>query len=240
MDIRIDELPATASPSPGHEFPAMKDGVSVKLSLSQVATVLRGLGYVIGDDLAAVATSGGYADLSDAPSLGNSAALDVGTTAVTVAAGDDSRITGAVQKNGGEMLADPTTALGVATKQYVDALPFTQEYESAPQPMVAGGLVTLNPGFGAPAKIVQLELQCVTATLGYAVGDRVAIPHAGGGDLGSSSGSYPATVYRDTASPNNVYVRYGSVSTIPIGHKTTGVLNTITLANWKLIVRAYA
>lgn len=42
-------------------------------------------------DLATVATSGDYDDLSNTPTLGTSAALDVGTAAGTVAAGNDSR-----------------------------------------------------------------------------------------------------------------------------------------------------
>jgi hypothetical protein len=46
-------------------------------------------------DLATVATTGAYADLSGKPTLGNSAALNVGTTAGTVAAGDDARLTDA-------------------------------------------------------------------------------------------------------------------------------------------------
>lgn len=49
------------------------------------------------DDLAGVATSGDYDDLSNKPPLGDSSSLDVGTTAGTVAAGDDSRIVGAMQ-----------------------------------------------------------------------------------------------------------------------------------------------
>lgn len=43
-------------------------------------------------DLATVATTGAYNDLSGKPTLGNSASRNVGTTAGTVAAGDDSRI----------------------------------------------------------------------------------------------------------------------------------------------------
>lgn len=46
-------------------------------------------------DLATVATTGAYADLSGTPTLGNSAALNVGTTAGTVAAGDDARLSDA-------------------------------------------------------------------------------------------------------------------------------------------------
>ena len=46
--------------------------------------------------LADVSRSGSYADLSGRPSLGNASALNVGTTAGTVAAGDDSRISNAM------------------------------------------------------------------------------------------------------------------------------------------------
>lgn len=42
-------------------------------------------------DLATVATTGAYADLSGTPTLGDAAAKNTGTTASTVAAGDDSR-----------------------------------------------------------------------------------------------------------------------------------------------------
>lgn len=43
--------------------------------------------------LASVSTTGAYSDLTGTPTLGGAAALDVGTTAGTVAAGDDSRFT---------------------------------------------------------------------------------------------------------------------------------------------------
>lgn len=49
------------------------------------------------DGLAAVAYSGDFDDLARAPRIGRAAALDLGTEAGTVAAGDDRRITGAAQ-----------------------------------------------------------------------------------------------------------------------------------------------
>lgn len=45
--------------------------------------------------LAAVATSGAYSDLTGRPTLGGAASLNVGTTAGTVAAGDDARLSDA-------------------------------------------------------------------------------------------------------------------------------------------------
>lgn len=59
--------------------------------------------------------------------LGNSATRNVGTTSGTVAAGDDSRLTGALQRSGDTMTGplalsgNPTNNLHAATKGYVDA-----------------------------------------------------------------------------------------------------------------------
>lgn len=44
--IRIDALPTTVLPSKEHVFPAMKDGLSVQLSLEQVAAVMLSLGLI--------------------------------------------------------------------------------------------------------------------------------------------------------------------------------------------------
>lgn len=62
-------------------------------------------------DLATVATTGAYADLSGKPTLGTAASKDVGTAAGTVAAGDDSRMVNALLKT----LADAKGDLLVAT-----------------------------------------------------------------------------------------------------------------------------
>jgi len=69
---------------------------------TQAATTITGLAAVATTgaytdltgrpSLAAVATTGAYADLSGRPTLGGAAALNVGTAAGTVAAGDDSRL----------------------------------------------------------------------------------------------------------------------------------------------------
>lgn len=64
--------------------------------------------------------------VADVAGLGNSASRNVGTASGTVAAGNDTRITGALQRSGGTMTgpivlaADPTANLHPATKQYVD------------------------------------------------------------------------------------------------------------------------
>jgi hypothetical protein len=68
-------------------------------------------------DLATVATTGAYADLSGTPTLGNSAALNVGTTAGTVAAGDDARLSDERVPTA----AGLTTKFGTAKATPVDA-----------------------------------------------------------------------------------------------------------------------
>lgn len=76
--------------------------------------------------------------------------LPLGTTSVTVAAGNDSRITGALQRSGGTMTgaltlaADPSASLEAATKQYVDGLvevkPWQFNVKDAPYSAVGNGV----------------------------------------------------------------------------------------------------
>jgi len=95
------------SASPGSTDSVTEGGVNLYFTAArarQSISVSGSLGYdpVTGvisytsPILATVATSGAYSDLSGKPTLGTSASRDVGTIAGTVAAGDDSRITGAL------------------------------------------------------------------------------------------------------------------------------------------------
>lgn len=69
--------------------------------------------YTPTSGLADVALSGDYDDLDNKPTLGDAAAKNTGTTAGTVAAGDDSRIAGAAQKSANlSDLGNAATAFG--------------------------------------------------------------------------------------------------------------------------------
>ena len=72
--------------------------VGAGLSVSAQGTLTAdGSVVALRSSLAAVAMSGSYGDLAGLPVLGGAAGLGVGTVTGTVAAGDDSRIKGAVQ-----------------------------------------------------------------------------------------------------------------------------------------------
>jgi hypothetical protein len=93
-------------------------------------------------------TANGYAGL-DSGSKVAAANLPIGTVAGTIAAGDDARIVGALQRAGGTMTgalvlnADPAAALEAATKQYVDAQaaanPWQFNVQDAPYNAVGDG-----------------------------------------------------------------------------------------------------
>ena len=92
---------------------------------------------------------------------------------------------------------------------------------------------------GVTPKITQMHIICKTAEHNYSIGDTVLInPMENIGSAGSSN------VLRGNAAVFdawNVSVRFGN-STTPIGliDKTTGNHVSMTLANWKLVIKVYA
>lgn len=91
--------------------------------------------------------SGSYNDLSDKPALGNSSGLDVGTAAGTVAAGDDSRITGAAQKSANlDDLADKATAFNNIKQNATDSVTGVVELADASEIRGASGSTVVTSG----------------------------------------------------------------------------------------------
>ena len=119
--------------------------------------------------LATVAASGGYADLSGRPALGGAAALNVGVGSGTVAAGDDSRIVGALSSTAAAANyapiasptftgtpAVPTAAAGanssqVASTAFVHAAVAGASYSLSPATNTTLGGVKVGTGLAVAA-----------------------------------------------------------------------------------------
>ncbi|WP_051183048.1 phage tail protein [Desulfocurvibacter africanus] len=135
-----------------------------------------------------------------------------------------------------DMLALASEVAGKADKSGVV---FQSAYVSEPQIMVLNGSITLAHGLVDSAlnpvdpKVVQCRIKCVVAEGSYSVGDEVIIGPAPDDDGSTGRG----LVVVPTAT--NLFVKVGNGVPTILSKSTTARLN-ITLANWKLIVRAYA
>ena len=130
-------------------------------------------------------------------------------------------------------LADSDGGTGQTT-----AIPFKEGFTSAEQTITAAGALTIPHGLSASPSLIQLRLICKTTDLGYSVNDEIIM------SMGSTDGGFSVgiSVVPDST---NLNVRYGSYVSAATGvffvnNKTTGNTATITMANWKLIVRAWA
>lgn len=113
---------------------------------------------------------------------------------------------------------------------------FTKSYESAEQAITSAGLITMAHGFGAEPKDTRVLMICKTAEAGWSVGDKLLV------HLNSSTGNIGAnrfnSLYFDSA---NIYLRYSdNAQPLIIAVKSTGVVQAVTNANWRVIVRAWA
>jgi len=108
-------------------------------------------------------------------------------------------------------------------------------FQSSQQTLAQAGQLTLAHGFGIEPWQVDLHVECVVATNGYEVGDKVKVAQAGA-DLASA---YGVSITWDAT---NIYIRFGNIAGVfLITHKTTGAItNLTTLANWRAVVRAQA
>lgn len=132
---------------------------------------------------------------------------------------------------------DKWVLLNPATGVSTGSAALTQEYVSADQTIVAGGLLTLSHGLGVVPKIVTLEYVCTGATDGYSIGDVVDFcnfnyDHTDGASTGFS------TVKTTT----ELLIRCGSGGPAFIPAKSSGAAVAVAniAPNFKLIARAFA
>ena len=123
-----------------------------------------------------------------------------------------------------------TTGITVPSGQLINA-GFTSYFESAQQNIGSGfaNSITVSHGLGAQPKLMYIGLKCVTTDLGYAVGDEINWP----------TGSYYA-IGGFVTWTSTTQCGFVVNANLQIPNKGTGTFSTITYANWKVIIRAWA
>jgi hypothetical protein len=113
-------------------------------------------------------------------------------------------------------------------------LPFTKEYVSPDQTISNNSSFTLLHGLGTAYKLCSVTLKCIAADQGYSIGDEVEM----GVRQDHSTGNYGFNTRR--VGSTGIGIRILSLGMYVHGAGGTGVGITITPANWRLIVRAWA
>ncbi len=124
----------------------------------------------------------------------------------------------------------PTTVAGYGILDVI----FTKKFVSTQQTITQAGALTIAHGLGIKPDLVVPVIQCVTAELGYSVGDEVMInPHVF--EPGSTRG---IMLVSDTT---NINVKFSNnAGMISAVNKTTGALAVFAIANWRFVVKAWA
>lgn len=123
--------------------------------------------------------------------------------------------------------------LSSADKLKLDGIPFTKQFISADQVITAAGTLTLPHGMGIVPKLYACELVCQVSQGNWAVND--VVPTFLNGDNTNSMG------FAITASDaTNITGRYAStINTWTLIDKNTGARFNITVANWKMRLKAW-
>lgn len=122
---------------------------------------------------------------------------------------------------GASTAADARSNLGI---------PLANSFESSEQTLTADTTTNVAHGLGARPTVVLGYLRCKTADLNYSVGDEVASPIVavqGGTDKGISVGMDATNVF------------FTVTDEVVLPDKTSATVGTITLANWRVILRAF-
>lgn len=161
-----------------------------------------------------------------------------GTAPITVTA-DASTLTGITLN--GPVLASSLTSVGATLNLVGGAANAIKiagnktQFESAETACPSGTYTDTSLAHGGPRvpDVIQVVLRCKTIEAGFAVGDEVNMQN----DIGDATNQASQT-YANATNIGIQIIRSGATPPA-IRHKTTGVLTTLTAANWKLVFRAH-
>ena len=109
---------------------------------------------------------------------------------------------------------------------------FTSAFESTELGIASSTEYAASHGLGVIPQGMQAFIRCKTAELGYSIDDEVEF-------LNGNAGSPPTIHYKGLYSDiTNIYWYTGV--TLAITDRTNGEMVAINLANWKIVLRAYA
>lgn len=110
---------------------------------------------------------------------------------------------------------------------------FGTEFVSANQVITLGGALTVAHGLGAIPKMVEVLYVCNTASEGYAVNDELKIGTFDFAEQSNSIGGFALV-----ADATNLNVRIATRQA-GIPNKASGALNNMTVANWRIKLKAW-
>lgn len=117
----------------------------------------------------------------------------------------------------------PTRAVG--------APPFTREFLSSPQAVTFNSVLTVPHTLGMVPKLVMITLRNFTAEASYQVNDEVVL---------ASSTPTAGTASGINVVMSNVSVFLITAGSVSLRDKSSQADTSITAANWRFIVRAWA
>ena len=123
---------------------------------------------------------------------------------------------------------------GAVTPIKSSGFPFTMEYISPQQAVSNAAQITLSHGLGVAPKLVTYEYVCINADCGYSPGDVVLPDYDSNPGVGSTAGIQISKI-----GATQLHVAIGANGLVFMT-KTTGVTTAAVMANWRLVVRAYA
>lgn len=133
------------------------------------------------------------------------------------------------------LTVDETDFGALAFTSDLRSLPFTKEYVSPQQAFSNGGLVSVTHGLGQVPKLVVGELVCVGAENGWQVGDIQMLSLSPDND--DSSVIVGFATRKDAT---HLYARCGFNGAYGVNINTGSTAGTVSSANWRLVLRAFA